>query len=201
VPREREPEANFVVSNRHAVRGLYSVPLSKARKVAEQLSRQSGEAQIWQMADWCAVGAGAKPKPGAEPIEIWCAPRVTPTPALYPGDKSSIAEWSDWLKRIASAGEIDLGVVDGLRLVFEQVIVPTGAIPGGMATAEGFLLTWNIGEHHLEVELFPDRWEWFYYKNRSANEDASQNGLVPIAPSFAAIRVRLLQMMDPAPGY
>ena len=113
---------------------------------------------------------------------------VEPAAATYAVPQ--IAEWKRWLQGLEKE-DLDPAVLSRLRLSFKELIEPTGLIPGGMATPEGaYLLTWNFDEHHLEVELFPEHWDWFY-RNRKTGRLAGDEGIV--AADFREFREHLLK--------
>lgn len=90
-----------------------------------------------------------------------------------------LAEWRQWLETLDADSALDPGVREKLRQSFEELVEPTGWIPaGGMSTPEGaYLLTWEFAQHHLELELFTDHWEWFY-KNRETGRLAGEEDRV-----------------------
>jgi len=88
-----------------------------------------------------------------------------------------IAEWKRWLQSLTET-DLHPGILSRLQVAFLELIEPTGLLPGGMATPSGdYLLTWDFEEHHLELELFQDHWEWFY-KNRKTGRLAGEEDLV-----------------------
>ncbi len=101
-----------------------------------------------------------------------------------------IANWRRWIAGLHNA-DLDPEVVRRLREAFTQVIEPTGLVPGGMATPSGaYLLTWELEQHHLELELFTNHWEWFY-KNRKTGRLAGEENI--IGTDFSRFRKELVK--------
>lgn len=99
-----------------------------------------------------------------------------------------LAAWKRWLEGLGEE-QLDPAVLAALREASRQLIEPTGLLPGGMATPAGaYLLTWDFDEHHLELELFSDHWEWFY-TNRKTGRLAGEEDLM--GTDFSLLRRQL----------
>jgi hypothetical protein len=94
-------------------------------------------------------------------------------------DDLLMSQWLCYLERLHDVtGDLARGLWDALCSLGTRVPVPqAGPLPEG-----GFQFVWDRGEHHLEVDILPDRsFEWFYRNRRTGDVagDDSAAGALP----------------------
>lgn len=125
---------------------------------------------------------------------------VRPSPSTHTTQVSTFREvfglewspadaWAAYLDRLPDR-QLAKSVV-----AFWREAKPLGPLPVPTAIPfEGSMhLAWDHGQHHLDVDLFPDgTFEWFY-RNRSTNElDGTDESRATGMPEAFARRVRLV---------
>lgn len=105
---------------------------------------------------------------------------------LYPGYRElrrreeMRGEWRKWLDSLEGDPEIHPEILKKMNQVLEHVIKPTGLVPGGMPSNEegpnaSYLLCWDSGEMHVELELYPEGWEWFWTQRHGREMGGNEN--------------------------
>lgn len=90
-------------------------------------------------------------------------------------------EWEDYLRRLPQSDEVRPGVVKSVlefwsRFRTAQIPQPPHATPTDNG---GFILSWDRGKHHFEVEFLPtgETVEWFYRDRETEKFEGDEGSL------------------------
>lgn len=79
----------------------------------------------------------------------------------YLNDSKNMGLINQWVASLALASWLDLRAISGRML----------PVPDACPGPDGQLLfAWDEGDHHLELEIFPESASEFFYRNRSTDE-------------------------------
>lgn len=99
------------------------------------------------------------------------------------------SQWEAYLVDLGS--EVSAGLAHAVRDLWDRLKFEKLWAPTGRPRAESFLMLWDRGRHHLEIEVYASGcYDWFY-RDRSSNTSTGGEDipLVKTPPAFkAAIR-------------
>lgn len=108
----------------------------------------------------------------------------------HAGPRELAREWETYLESLRHSDELEAAVGEAVRAFWAELSATLAGTPtpplAGPTDDRGFILVWDHGRHHFEVEFLPgETTEWFY---RDRGNESFEGGEGPLTKVVEAAR-------------